>query len=258
MHSAGAPSSAGSGGSGAGGGQPAFWTPTPGSSWQAQLSGEIDPALDVDFFYLDADNLSDQARAELSSAGKHIACYLSAGSFEPWRDDADQFPESALGNPLEGYPDELWIDIRDDSVRALLTARIDRFADAGCDSVLPANLEAYQADSGFALTREDERDFALFLSSEIHARAMSAGLSISAELIPEVMAAFDWALVIDCLSSGACTAYQPLRAAGKAVLLIEFGDESDVDAVCPAAAELGFDALIKDQGLGAFRVPCPG
>ena len=237
---------------------PAVWSPAPGSSWQAQLTGDVDPSLDVTFFYLDPDNLSEQSRAELESAGKHVACYFSAGSLEPWRDDADQFPASAVGNPLAGYPDEQWLDIRDPTVHALMTARIERLAALGCEGALPANLEAYQADSGFDLTRDDELAYATFLSSSIHAQGMSAGLTITAELIPEVAAAFDWGLVIDCLDSGGCGAYQPVRAAGKAVFMVEFGDETDVATVCPAAEQLGFDALIKEQDLGAFRVPCPG
>jgi len=252
------------GGSGGSSGSVGGASPTPsgsvvpGMSWQAQLLGEVDPSLDVELFYLDPNNQSEATRAELLAAGKHLLCYVSAGTHEPWRDDADEFPDGALGNPLANYPEERWLDIRDATVRELQAARIENFAAAGCEGVLPANLGAYAADSGFDLTADDQLDYALFLASTIHARGMSAGLSISAELLAQATPAFDWALAIACLEPGGCAAYQSFRATGKPVLLIEFGDAGDVATVCPAAEELGFDALIKQPDLGEFRVPCPG
>src|SRR5688572_29881360 len=96
----GAAGGAGAGGAsgGNGGSGVAAFSPAPGVRWQAQLQGEIDTALDVDFFYLDPDNVTDSELSALRAAGRRIGCYFSAGSFEPWRDDADQFPGAALGN----------------------------------------------------------------------------------------------------------------------------------------------------------------
>lgn len=36
---------------------------------------------------------------------------FSAGTKEDWRSDADDFPEEALGLPLEDWDGEVWIDI---------------------------------------------------------------------------------------------------------------------------------------------------
>jgi hypothetical protein len=241
-----------------GGAPSAVWSPSPGISWQAQLSGDVDPTLDVALFYLDPDNIDEATRSELEAADKRLACYVSAGSLEPWRDDAGAFPESVLGNPLAGYPDERWLDIRDAAVRELVAARIERLAGEGCDAVLPANLDGYLTDSGFELGATDALDYASFLAAVIHEHGMSAGLSLGQGLVAEAIPNFDWALAIDCLSSSGCADYQPVRAAGKTVLLVEFGDESDVPEVCPTAQALGFDALIKEPDFGEFRVPCPG
>jgi hypothetical protein len=245
----------GEAGASSAGGSAAF-SPAPGVRWQAQLQGELDSTLDVDFFYLDPDNLADGELPALRAAGRRVGCYFSAGSFEPWRDDADQFPGAVLGNELAGYPDERWLDVRDETVRAIMAARVERLAALACDALLPANLEAYESDSGFALTRDDELDYARFLADAIHAQGLSAGLSAGDELIGDAMAEFDWGLGIDCLADGECAGYQALRASGKAMLLIEFGDESDAPAVCASAERLGFDALIKQPGLGAFRIGC--
>jgi len=47
----------------------------------------------------------------LKSLGKSVVCYISAGSFEEWRSDANQFTSSDLGNPLGNCPGEYYLDI---------------------------------------------------------------------------------------------------------------------------------------------------
>src|SRR5262245_35753048 len=118
-------------------------------SWQAQLSGSVDATLDVDVFYLDADFTGPDVVSELRSKGKIILCYVSAGTFEPWRDDANAFPQSTLGEPLANYPREQWLDVRAEPVRTLMRARFAAMAKAGCDGVYPSTLEAHLASSGF-------------------------------------------------------------------------------------------------------------
>lgn len=47
----------------------------------------------------------------LHQQGKAVVCYISIGTVENWRDDADTFPDEAVGNFLEGVEDECWVDI---------------------------------------------------------------------------------------------------------------------------------------------------
>lgn len=47
-----------------------------------------------------------------------MICYFSAGSWEDWRPDAGQFPDSVKGNNLEDWPGEKWLDIRQIDVLA--------------------------------------------------------------------------------------------------------------------------------------------
>jgi hypothetical protein len=226
-------------------------------TWQAQLSGAVDPSLDVNLFYLDSDFTSAAVVSQLRAKGKLVLCYVSAGTFEPWRKDANDFPESVLGEPLADYPREQWLDVRAPSVRKLMQARLATMAMAGCDGVYPSSLEAHLHSSGFDITRSDMVAYAGWFATEIHAHGMSAGLSVSADLIPDVEHAYDWALAIDCLSSSGCTPWAPVRQSGRAVLLVEFGDSSDTGHVCDAAASLGFDAIIKRPAFDGFRVGCP-
>lgn len=69
---------------------------------------------------------------KLHSRGKAVVCYINIGSWESWRDDADDFPRSALGNELRGWADERWLDITN-PVRILAPHRLaqDRSLEIG-------------------------------------------------------------------------------------------------------------------------------
>jgi hypothetical protein len=45
--------------------------------------------------------------------GRKVICYFSAGSYENWRSDKNDFPSDVLGNKLEHWEGEKWLDIRD-------------------------------------------------------------------------------------------------------------------------------------------------
>jgi len=77
------------------------------------------------------------------------------------------------------------------------------------------------------------------------------------DLGAELVADFDWSVVWSCIDTD-CASAAPFTAARKAAFLVEYGDESRVDEVCPRAAALGLSAIIKrNSNLDAFRVGCP-
>lgn len=39
---------------------------------------------------------------------------FSGGTRELWREDATDFPEEALGNPLEDWDGEVWVDVNNE------------------------------------------------------------------------------------------------------------------------------------------------
>ena len=132
---------------------PTWWRPAPGISWQIQYTGALDLSFDVQMYDLDLFETSQTVIDELHAADRRVVCYFSAGSWEDWRPDAGQFPESVLGNELEGWPGERWLDIRRmDILGPIMAARLDLAAQKGCDGVDPDNVEGYANDSGFALT----------------------------------------------------------------------------------------------------------
>lgn len=122
--------------------------PSAGATWNIELSHVPKPAQAADASYHIWD--FDMAEAPKStieafhSKGHPVICYFSAGSWEKWRKDADQFPEVALGKTLEGWPNERWLNTSNVGVRQIMRDRIEDAANKGCDGVDPDNIDGYE------------------------------------------------------------------------------------------------------------------
>jgi hypothetical protein len=231
--------------------------PTPLTSWQIQLTGTLDTTLDVAVYISDLETPTAVIDG-LHAAGRIAICYFSGGTMEPFRADSARFPAAALGAPLDAYPDERWVDVRDATVRSIMDDRIAAAAAAGCDGVDPSGLAAFAADNGLGLTRADQLAYDRWLAAAAHARGLSIGLvEGDASLSRDLLSDFDWGMAWSCLDAD-CPSTAPFVAAGKAAFLIEYGDETRAAAVCPKARGLGLSAILKrDANLDAFRVGCP-
>lgn len=108
-----------------------------GQSFQYQLSElPVDVSVDADVFDIDLFETPAATVEQLHARGRTVVCYLSAGSFEPVRPDAGLFPADALGEPLIGFEDERWLDIRRiDDLMPIIEDRLDQCARKGFDGV---------------------------------------------------------------------------------------------------------------------------
>jgi len=138
-----------------------------------------------------------------------------------------------------------------------MAARLQLASTSGCDAVELSSLQAHSEDSGFALTRADDLDYARWLLAECHKRGLSAGVSTSEDLVASLVAEGDWGVAAECLSTDDCQAWQPFSAANKAVFVVEYGSSSDAPTLCSKAARLGYSLAIKRRALDAFRAGCP-
>jgi hypothetical protein len=115
--------------------------PTAGASWNIQLeSVPSASAADDDKYQIWDFDMAD-APTELIQAfhlkNRSVICYFSAGSWEKYRSDAGSFPEAAIGKVMEGWPDEKWVDVRNEGVRDVMRKRIQEAKQKGCDGVDP-------------------------------------------------------------------------------------------------------------------------
>jgi hypothetical protein len=241
---------------------PALWAPPPETSWQWQLTGAIDTSYDVAAYDIDLFDAPQAVIDELHGDGRVVICYFSAGSYEDFRSDADQYPQAAIGEPLDDWPGEWWVDIRSDAVRDILRARLDLAVATSCDAVEPDNVDGWANDTGFPLTRADQLDFNTFLATEAHARGLSVGLKNAVELTNDLVEVFDWSLNEECLQYDECTALRPFIEADKAVFHVEYVNRSAqgpdlADEVCGDPTIAGFSTLIKTWDLDAWQLACP-
>src|SRR5207248_795472 len=97
------------------------------------------------------------ARPGKTLVAEKAICYLSLGSWEDFRRDAASWPAAALGNPLGGYPDERWVDVRQlAALMPIVDSRLQMCADKGFDGVEVDNIDGWDGNtSGFPLTKED-------------------------------------------------------------------------------------------------------
>jgi hypothetical protein len=232
-----------------------IWAPSPTTTWQWQLSGTIDTSVDAQMYDVDLFDTPASVVAKLHAQGRRAVCYLSAGSFEKGRPDASAFGAAVLGEPLDGFPDERWLDVRRlDVLGPIIEARMDLCRSKGFDAVEADNVDGYANKTGFALTADDQLRFNRFLAAAAHARGLSIGLKNDVDQGRALEPDFDWALNEQCFQYDECERLQPFVAAGKAVFVTEY--ELEPAAFCARARAFGFMAMVKRLELGTFRQPC--
>jgi len=237
-----------------------IWQPAPGTRWQWQLSGSIDTSLNVDMYDVDLFETPQSVIDRLHADGKIVICYFSAGSYEPYRDDAELFAPSVLGKKLDGYPDEKWLDIRQVvSLKPIMIGRMNLASSKNCDGVEPDNVDGYTNDSGFPLTDQDQLNYNIMLADEAHKQGLSVGLKNDIKQVNELVSHFYWALNEQCFQYEECDVYDAFIAANKAVFGVEYIDEVGSDSpesFCPTANQKSYSWLQKRLALDAWRLDC--
>jgi hypothetical protein len=232
-----------------------IWHPTPGTSWQWQITGTIDTTVDAKVFDIDLFDSSDATITTLHAKGRKIICYFDT-AYEPGRPDSSRFTAAVLGNDIKGWPGQKWVDIRSDVVKTIMTDRMDLAVKKHCDGVEPDDVDGYANDPGFPLTAGDTLVFLRFLSKEAHARGLAVGLKNDLDQVTDVVGDFDFAVNEECFKYSECDLLKPFITARKSVFQTEYGAESLKTTICPKSIALDFDTLIKNIDLDAWRVSC--
>ncbi|MFE1233254.1 endo alpha-1,4 polygalactosaminidase [Streptomyces sp. NPDC058745] len=231
------------------------WLPKPGLAWQWQLSGRLDPAVDVPVYDIDGFDHPAATVADLHRRGRKVICYLSTGAWEEFRPDAARFPASLLGLG-NGWEGERWLDIRrTDVLGPLMAARLDMCRAKGFDAVEPDNMDGYRNRTGFPLTAADQLRYNRLIAALAHDRGLAVGLKNDLDQIPQLVDDFDFAVNEQCAQYGECERLAPFVRAGKAVFHVEY--ERETGEFCPQTTRLGLSSMRKRYELDAWRRPCP-
>jgi len=208
------------------------------------------PVYDIDLFTSDASVV-----ASLHARGRKVICYMSAGSWEPYRPDAGSFPAPVKGSPVEGFTDERWLDIRrQDVLIPLMAARFDLCRSKGFDAVDPDLVEGYANKTGFPLRAIDQLAYNRAIAALAHARGLSVGLKNDLGQIPALVGDFDFSVDEQCAEYRECDSLMPFIKADKAVFHVEYN--LALGQFCPNTVPLGLSSMKKNLSLDDERQVC--
>jgi hypothetical protein len=233
--------------------------PPSGVGFAISLSNpELAPSPGIGVYEIDLFDTEPATIDALHAAGGYVICYFSAGSLENWRPDEGDFPATAIGKAYEGWDGERWLDIRQrEALAPIFDARLDLAREKACDAVDPDNVDGFSNQTGFDISADDQRAFNLWLARAAHQRDLAIGLKNAAELVPDLVGSFDFAVIENCAAEESCATYAPFAEGGKAVFQIEYRSETaDWAAVCAAAKQRGFTAVLADQQLDGNAERC--
>lgn len=147
----------------------------------------------------------------LQSMGHKVICYFSAGSYEPGPPDSNNFTTADIGQGLDGWPGEFWLNTSSPNVRNIMTARLQLAARKGCDGVDPDNVDAFNnGGGGFGLTSQDAVDYLTFLAIGAHSLGMAVGLKNAGEIVNQTLPMMQWQVNEQCVEYGSVRLFNRL------------------------------------------------
>lgn len=238
------------------------WVPQVSDTWQWQLTGTINTSYDVNVYDIDLFDSSPATIQGLHDDGRRVVCYFSAGSYEDWRPDANDFAAADLGDSLDGWPGENWVDIRSTNVRNIMAARLDLAVQKGCDGVEPDNVDGYTNATGLSLSAADQLDYNHFLAQQAHQRHLAVGLKNNVDQASSLVNDFDFTINEECHTYSECDALSVFIQAGKPVFNAEYDSQyvnntAARDSLCADALAKDFRTLVLPLDLDdSFRFSC--
>ena len=240
-----------------------WYKPDVSTTWYWQLQGEVNISHNVQVYDIDLFDTNLTTIRQLHQQGKKVICYFSAGSYEDWREDKEKFPNELLGNYLDGWEGERWLDISNNTVYAIMQSRLDLAVQKKCDGVEPDNVDGYLNNTDFSLTYQDQLKYNKFLAKEAHARGLAIGLKNDLEQIEELKVLFDFALNEQCNEYNECDNLKQFIVMNKPVFNAEYSQKyidninSEKEELCKTSLENKFQTLILPKYLdGSFVIGC--
>lgn len=226
--------------------------------WGWQLTAPYDLSVPVRILVIEPTAVTPAQVAALKARGVQPYCYVSIGTWEPWRADADAFPASVIGRVVGNWPDEKYVDMADRAhVWPLMKARFDRCAAMSFVGVEPDAMGAHDNDTGFAFTSADAVVYFRGMAAHAHGLGMTILQKNADELVPELVGTFDGMLVEECFHYDFYEDALPYVRAGKPVLAVEFTENGgDWAAYCTQAKAYGFHLLLKSYEVTAGGQVC--
>jgi hypothetical protein len=238
-----------------GAGAASYWTAPVNATWQWQLSVPIDQTVDASVYDIDLFENEASVVASLHAQGRHVICYMDAGTWEGWRPDASKFPASVLGSADPGWTEEKWLDIRQLSIiEPLMEARFKLCKEKGFDGIEADNVDGWQNSTGFPITAAEQLTYDEWLANTAHSLGLSIALKSDTQQIPELEPYYDYSVDEECVEYSECSLLEPFVKAGKPVFEVEYAKTPS--QFCAETNALGLMAMQKGKELEAWNAPC--
>ena len=140
-----------------------------------------------------------------------------------------------MGNSLDGWAGERWLDTRSANVREIMKSRLDLAVSRGCDGVEPDNVDGYTNKPGFPLTSATQLDYNRFLATEARSRGLAVALKNTVDLLTQLEPYFDFAVNEQCNEYNECGGYSVFTSKGKPVFNAEYKSLWKTDATARAS-----------------------
>lgn len=226
-----------------------------GLSWNYVLASTKTFTSAADLYNIDGFETSAATVAGLQAKNTRVVCYLSAGTFEDWRPDRNNFPKAILGKK-NGWRGERWLDIRQREILLpLMQARVALCKNKGFDAVEFDNVDGYRNKTGFPLSSADQLRYNRLLADIAHKEGLWVGLKNDLDQVELLEPWFDFAINEQCFEYEECDRLLPFIHAGKAVFNVEY--RLPLSRFCPKARAMHFSAIRKEQDLQESVTFCP-
>ncbi len=240
----------------------ARWIPSAGETYEIQYDGKLDLHVPAQVYDLDMFDTSASVVAKLHRMGRHVVCYISAGTWENWRPDAGKFPKSVLGLPDGHWKGERWLDIRQTAIlEPIMAHRLKLCKDKGFDGVDPDNLDGYQNKTGFPLTYDEQLTYDTWVATAAHAHGLTADQKGDNGQAKDLVKVFDFAVVEQCYVQGWCKEFALYTKQNRLVVDVEYNNQlrrsGFLNKTCPSDARYNETAILKKLQLTAWIVACP-
>ncbi|HEX4334500.1 MAG TPA: endo alpha-1,4 polygalactosaminidase [Polyangiaceae bacterium] len=263
--SGGANTGAGGANTGAGGASAGtWWKPAKNTTfyWDLQNAPPNNTrnvgAYDIDGWGNDA-----KETALLHAKGIKVVCYMDAGTYEPGRPDTGDFPTSLKGADVEGWPGELWLDVRPSGpnyakLQSIMMARFKVCQQKGFDAIEPDNIDSYQNSPGFATKAADQLAYNQWLATTAHGLGLAIFQKNDLDQVKALEPSFDGILDEECNKYSECDTLAPYTAAGKPAWDAEYTDDGETTAkFCDADIKANIAGALFNLDLdGSLFEPC--
>ena len=241
-----------------------WWKPAPDTTffWDLQSTPPDNTtnvgAYDIDGWGNDAAEVS-----ALHARGVKVVCYMDAGTYEPGRPDSNDFSAGLEGAAVQGWPGEIWLDVRPSgpnyqTLQNIMQNRFEVCRQKGFDAVEPDNIDSYQNQPGFSTTGADQLAYNEWLAATAHGLGLAILQKNDLDQVRTLEPYFDGILDEECNRYSECDTLAPYTAAGKPAWNAEYTEDGETTAkFCTADQNAGIVGALFGLDLdGTVFEPC--